>query len=207
MGCGGRRSGERNLCADERRFCGRRSRVVLTPRRWRQACGETRRRWWQESPVTKESAKEPVKTIAQGRPGFSGEPVVTTLVCFFISHARLRVQRAPGFPCALCFVRAEILAQLGRKTCRGNAESRVSCPGRGAAPLGDAPQSRDLRCFRHEWVPVLRSSVTRCIAPGTRGGTTTSLRGAKATKQSILSSCSAMDCFADARNDGYEKEE
>src|SRR5882724_10466435 len=25
-----------HLCADERRFCGRRSRVVLTPRRWRQ---------------------------------------------------------------------------------------------------------------------------------------------------------------------------
>src|SRR6266576_5369305 len=36
MGCGGRRGGARNLCADERRFYGRRSRVVLTPRRWRQ---------------------------------------------------------------------------------------------------------------------------------------------------------------------------
>jgi hypothetical protein len=42
------------------------------------------------------------KTIAQGMPGCSGEPVVTSLVCFFISHARLRVQRAPGIPCALC---------------------------------------------------------------------------------------------------------
>jgi hypothetical protein len=29
-----------------------------------------------------ESTKETVKTIAQGRPGVSGEPVVTTLVCF-----------------------------------------------------------------------------------------------------------------------------
>jgi hypothetical protein len=27
--------------------------------------------------------------------------VVTTLVCFFILHARLRAQRAPGIPCAL----------------------------------------------------------------------------------------------------------
>ena len=26
---------------------------------------------------------------------------MTTLVCFLISHARLRVHRAPGFPCAL----------------------------------------------------------------------------------------------------------
>ena len=68
---------------DERRFCGRRSRVVLTPRRWRQVCGKVfRRRRWQESPVTEESAKETVKTIAQGRLGVSGEPVVTTLVCF-----------------------------------------------------------------------------------------------------------------------------
>jgi hypothetical protein len=33
--------------------------------------------------VTGESTKETVKTIAQGRPGVSGKPVVTTLVCFF----------------------------------------------------------------------------------------------------------------------------
>src|SRR5271169_516374 len=56
---------------------------------------------WQENPVTGESTKETVKTIAQGRPDQTGEPVVTMLVCFFNSHARLRVQRAPGFPCAL----------------------------------------------------------------------------------------------------------
>ena len=33
------------------RLCGRRSRVVLTPRRWRQVGGMIRRRWWQESPI------------------------------------------------------------------------------------------------------------------------------------------------------------
>src|ERR1700691_3705969 len=50
--------------------CGRRSRVVLTPRRWRQVGGRHfRQRWWQTSPVTKESAKETVKTIAQEMPG------------------------------------------------------------------------------------------------------------------------------------------
>jgi hypothetical protein len=42
-----------------------------------------RKRRWQKSPVTGESTKETVKTIAQGRPGYSGEPVVTTLVCLF----------------------------------------------------------------------------------------------------------------------------
>ncbi len=53
------------------RACGRRSRVVLTPRRWRQVLEKQASwgRWWQTSPVTKESAKETVKTIAQGRPG------------------------------------------------------------------------------------------------------------------------------------------
>jgi hypothetical protein len=40
-------------------------------------------------------------TIARGMPGDAGEPVVTMLVCFFILHARLRVHRAPGIPCAL----------------------------------------------------------------------------------------------------------
>ncbi|HXL13263.1 MAG TPA: hypothetical protein VN941_04795, partial [Bradyrhizobium sp.] len=57
--------------------------MVLTPRRWRQV-GESffRKRWWQTSPVTKESAKEPVKTIAQGRPDDLGKPVVTNSYAF-----------------------------------------------------------------------------------------------------------------------------
>ena len=68
--------------ADERVACGRRSRVVLTPRRWRQVGGAIRRRRWQTSPVTGESAKETVNTIAQGNAGLPGGPVVTTLVCY-----------------------------------------------------------------------------------------------------------------------------
>jgi len=51
---------------------GRRSRVVLMPRRWHQVGGVFRRRRWQESPITGESAKEAVKTIAQETPGESG---------------------------------------------------------------------------------------------------------------------------------------
>jgi hypothetical protein len=41
------------------------------------------RRRWQTSPVTEESAKETVKTIARGMPGDSGVTVVTILVCSF----------------------------------------------------------------------------------------------------------------------------
>jgi hypothetical protein len=33
------------------------------------------RRWWQESPITKEITKETVKTIAQGMPDRFGQPV------------------------------------------------------------------------------------------------------------------------------------
>jgi hypothetical protein len=87
-GCGGRGGFEKTNDADR----GRRSRVVLTPRRWRQICGVIRKRRWQQSPVTEKSTKETVKTIAQGRPDDGGVPVVTTLVCFSISHARLRVR-------------------------------------------------------------------------------------------------------------------
>src|ERR1700720_160920 len=42
---------------DERHQRGRRSRVVLTPRRWRQGRGAIRERRWQKSPVTGESTK------------------------------------------------------------------------------------------------------------------------------------------------------
>jgi hypothetical protein len=35
------------------------------------------RGWWQESPITRETTKETVKTIARGMPGESGVTVVT----------------------------------------------------------------------------------------------------------------------------------
>src|ERR1700745_2256278 len=47
---------------------GRRSRVALTPRRWRQVARIFSRSDGDNKPVTGESSKETVKTIAQGRP-------------------------------------------------------------------------------------------------------------------------------------------
>jgi hypothetical protein len=58
-------------------------------------------RWWQTSPVTKESAEETVKTIARGMPGDPGVTVVTNACAFYTLHTRLRAHRAPGIPCAL----------------------------------------------------------------------------------------------------------
>src|ERR1700738_4065612 len=51
-GCGGRGGARDGRCQ-----CGRRSRVVLTPRRWCQVCAKQRGRRWQKSPVAGESAK------------------------------------------------------------------------------------------------------------------------------------------------------
>src|SRR5438477_716800 len=61
------------------------------------------------------------RTVAQGRPDCFGEPVVTTLVCFFILHARLWVHRAPSFPCALLLLEGRLLHSSG-KSRRGNGE-------------------------------------------------------------------------------------
>src|ERR1700721_4551724 len=41
------------------------------------------------------------KTIAQGRPDASAEPVCSCAFFYLPLHARPRVQRAPGLPCAL----------------------------------------------------------------------------------------------------------
>jgi hypothetical protein len=59
---------------DERSLRGRRSRVVLAPRCWRQACGDafaSRRRGWQQS-RSPGRARIRRKTTAQGRPGQLG---------------------------------------------------------------------------------------------------------------------------------------
>src|SRR5665811_547200 len=96
-GCGGRG------CADnERCKSGRRSRVVLTPRRWCQVRAKERGRWWQESPVARESAKETVKTIARGMPGdFRCDLTNACALYHYICTRGYRAHRAPGIPCAL----------------------------------------------------------------------------------------------------------
>ena len=60
-------------------------------------------------------------TIVQETPECSGEPVVTTLVCFFILHARLRVHWTPGVSCALFFegrrCKTRAIGAAGMRTC------------------------------------------------------------------------------------------
>ncbi len=54
--------------------------------------------------------RKPLKPLRAGTPGDPAKPAVTTLVCFFVLHARPRAQLAPGVPHALPFSGRRILS-------------------------------------------------------------------------------------------------
>src|SRR3954447_21252717 len=92
---------------------GRRSRVVLTSRRWRQVCsnaddGDKKAR----SPGR--ARRKPLNPLRAGMPDASGEPVVTTLVCLLLFRTRgCGCIERPAFPTPSSFGR-NVHAQLGR---------------------------------------------------------------------------------------------
>jgi len=123
--------------ADERCFRGRRSRVVLTPRRWRQVFGGMSAQPGADTPYLRATVttsrsprrarRKPLKPLRAGMPGDSGATVVTTLVCFlhFAREAAgaLGARHSPRPR----FSGRRIHAQLGRvapRDCEG-----VSCRG------------------------------------------------------------------------------
>jgi hypothetical protein len=61
------------------------------------------------------------KTIVQGMPGCSDCTCMLVCACYCFLHARPRVQRAPGVPCALFLCGRNDLQGPG-ETRRGNAE-------------------------------------------------------------------------------------
>src|SRR2546429_9872021 len=68
------------------------------------------------------------KTIARGMPGdFRCDRGDYARVLCFISHARLRVHRAPGIPCALCYRGPKKFTQTSGASRREIAESRRHC--------------------------------------------------------------------------------
>src|ERR1700694_1991949 len=112
VGCGGRDGGERRALSWRTA-----SRVVLTPRRWRQVRGKQN---FSRMTVARKPGHRGERGISrkplrrEGRPG-SAEPVCSCAFYLITLHARPRVQRAPGFPCALLLPRrVETAAKLGR---------------------------------------------------------------------------------------------
>ena len=79
--------------------CGRRSRVVLTPRRWRQVSQKCLRGDGGKQARSPGRARNKLlKPSRAGMPGDPGATVVTNACAFYTSRTRLRVQRAPGIP-------------------------------------------------------------------------------------------------------------
>src|SRR5216684_1410364 len=69
---------------------------------------------------------KPLKPLRAGMPGESGCTCgdYARVLCF-ISHARLRVRRAPGIPHALCFLGANGSCTPRAQSRRGNAEAHL----------------------------------------------------------------------------------
>jgi hypothetical protein len=82
--------------------CGWRSRVVLTPRRWRQV-GESNftNDGGKQARSPRRARRKPLKPLRAGMPGDPGATVVTNACAYYTSRTRLRVQRAPGIPRSL----------------------------------------------------------------------------------------------------------
>jgi hypothetical protein len=153
-GCGGRGSvGRANSAQTNGACCGRQSRVVLTPRRWRQVRGNfPRNDGGKKARSPGRARNKPLKPLRAGMPGESGATVVTTLVCYHHTlHTRLRVQRAPGIPHALCFPGRTVHAQLGRLAPR-------EC-GRASFVIARRRKRRSNPAFysRRQWIASLRS--------------------------------------------------
>jgi hypothetical protein len=95
-GCGGR-----GRAIDEQRQRGRRSRVVLMPRCWRQVRDDASHHTGDGDNKARSpgrARRKPLKPLRGECRAFSGVTVVTT-VCFLPFAHGLRAHRAPGIPC------------------------------------------------------------------------------------------------------------
>jgi len=99
--------------------------------------------------------RKPLKPLRREGRTASAEPVCSCALFCTILHARPRVQRAPGFPCALCSKRAKGKTQTPGETRRGIAKV---CPAviASAAKQSMAQQTRKLDCFAALAMTVLK---------------------------------------------------
>jgi hypothetical protein len=122
----GARCDGRGSVADERRRRGRRSRVVLAPRRWRQVCGGNSADDGDNKARSPGRARrKSLKPLRAGMPGDAGGPVVATLVCHqLFAHEAAGAAGTRHSPRPL-FRGMRFCAQLGRIAPR--EYGRVSC--------------------------------------------------------------------------------
>ena len=116
-----------------------------------------------KKPGTPRRARISRQTNRAGNAGCFGVPVVTCLRAFLSCTQGCGCVRCTGIPCALFFVRDEIDASLGRKTCRGNADARFF---RHCEPTGRAnarPMTGSAK--RSRLFPRMQSGLLRRFAP------------------------------------------
>jgi hypothetical protein len=101
-------------------FCGRRSRVVLAPRCWRQACDDVRitQVTVANKPGHRGEHEGSRKTTAQGRPGCIGQTCGSCPVHFF-ARGPWVLAKHPAFPAPSVFRGTLQAAKLGRGASRG----------------------------------------------------------------------------------------
>ncbi len=165
---------------------GRRSRVVLTPRRWRQACGTISQVTGARKPDSPGRARrKPLKPIAQETPGCPAKPVVTeSRVLFYFRTRGCGCGLTPGVSCAL--LRRKIFAKPGRKCApRGcGYMSRRHCEER-------SDEAIHTSVFAGKWIASLAMTVT-----GVRGCLTIESKA-----EAIQLHRPLLDRFACARDD------
>ena len=119
--------------------------MVLTPRRWCQVRGKQNFSWMTVARKPGHRGERGVSRKPLRREGrdASAEPVCSCAFFCACLHTRPRVQRAPGFPCALLFLsRAAIDAKLGR-----------------IAPRDREAVSADTRCLKIESADIYRARM------------------------------------------------
>jgi hypothetical protein len=97
--------------------------VVLTPRRWCQVGGGNSAGDGVNKPITGESTKKTVKTIARGMPGDLGVTVVTNSCAFHLCTRGCGRIKRPAFPAPSDFLGEWFMHNSGASR-RENADAR-----------------------------------------------------------------------------------
>jgi hypothetical protein len=147
---------------DERGWCVRRSRVVLTPRCWRQVGGSSPADDGGKRAVHRGEHVISRKTIAQGMSDVLRCPVCSCAHFPCTLRMRPRVQRASGIPCALfLFERAGITCKP-RALCAARSRLHIQLS---SSATGSAEWPPDDRLVWSCTINVIASEAKQSIAP------------------------------------------
>src|SRR5436190_9087835 len=103
-----------------------------------------------KEPFTGESSKQAVKPLRREGRSVSAALYARVQFCLRKSHARPRVQQAPGLPCALNFEEGKRRSNLGRSAPREREIVSTSLRAQRSNPPLRQPRYGLLRCARND---------------------------------------------------------